>query len=820
MDLKDFLKTNKKYLSILSSNWIKTVKQFFEYWPRDYEDRTKIKKVSELLTDWTVQIVKWKVVDKNLITTPTGKKLVEIILEDEDWKKFYVHYINSVFWLKQFKKSNWYLIIWKPKFEYWKIIFWHPTVKEVWRMSEEDLKKSFDFEIWRIYPIYSELGWIKSSWFAKKIWENLDKIPLFFKEYYPKDFLNEFNLLQLTKTVKNLHFPESWELLKQAKNRLWFDKLLRIQLVSLLSKIEYSEKTNHRQSNQQSQTIYKIVGIAQKIYNNFWYGLREAFYVKKLVKELQSLWVEVQIEKILKDKDWTIIWKGDIIVNNDIILEVKSVPKVYPQHFKQIRTYLQLGGFKKWLLLNFGNFAKLEHFVFTNKDIVCDKKDDCLWYNIPERDLIKSFLQTLPFQLTKAQKKVIKQIIDDFHSDKTMMRLLQWDVGSWKTIVAIIVARYMIKKFWKQVAFLAPTEILAKQHYKNICKFLIPLGVRVELLVWWMTKKQKEVVKEWLKTAKVQMVVWTHAIIQEDVEFADLWLAIIDEQHRFWVGQRAFFKKFGSPHILQMTATPIPRSLALAFFGEFDVSIIDEMPAGRKPVYTKIIDEQEFLKLKPWILNKIAQWQQIYIITPLIEESEKLEDVKSVMKEYEEIQKFLPELKDQICLLHGKMKPKEKDDVMQRFKEGKCKILVSTTVIEVGVDVPQATVIIIKNAERFGLAQLHQLRWRVWRSDLQSYCFLITKSKSGESYKRLKAMEKYNDWFKLAELDMKIRGAWEMLWVRQSWASDIPVEILSDVKFLEKVQEAAKWLLERYPGLDDLDDLKKMLESQDKNLLV
>jgi len=441
-------------------------------------------------------------------------------------------------------------------------------------------------------------------------------------------------------------------------------------------------------------------------------------------------------------------------------------------------------------------------------------------YSTPARTTIRSFISTLPFTLTTAQKKVIKQIIDDFHKPQPMLRLLQWDVGSGKTIVATTAAYYIIKEFGWQVAFLAPTEILAKQHLKNLAKYLLPLWIKVELLVGSMTKSQKEKIKQKLASWEIDLIVWTHAIIQEDVDFADLQFAIIDEQHRFWVQQRAFFKKFGSPHILQMTATPIPRSLALAFFGEFDVSIIDELPAWRKPITTKIITEEEFVKLKQWILTKINQWQQLYYITPLIEESDKLDEVASATQEYENLQKIFPELKDQIALLHWKLKSKEKDKIMEDFKKWKYKILVSTTVVEVGVDVPQATMIFIKNAERFGLAQLHQLRGRVGRSDLQSYCFLITKSKSWEAYKRLKAMEKTNDWFALAELDLKLRWGGEILWVKQSWAWDIPVEILSNVKFLEKVQQAAKWLLERYPNLEWLPVLKEKVLNQDRNLLV
>ncbi len=433
---------------------------------------------------------------------------------------------------------------------------------------------------------------------------------------------------------------------------------------------------------------------------------------------------------------------------------------------------------------------------------------------MPDRENIKTITNQLPFTLTNAQKKVIKNIIENIHDPKPMIRLLQWDVGSWKTIVAAIVAYYTHNKFKGQSVFLAPLEVLANQHYKTLAKFLLPLGIRLELLTWSLPKSQKDKIKSDLAEGKIHIIIWTHAILQENVKFKNLSFVVIDEQHKFGVKQRSFFKQFNSPHILQMSATPIPRSMALAFFGEFDVSIIDELPSGRKPITTKIISETEYQKLKPRILTKINQGQKIFIVTPLIEESEKMEEVKAATEEYMDAQLLYPEIKWKIGLLHGKMKSKEKDEVMQKFKNGQYCLLVSTTVIEVGVDVPEATIMVIKNAERFWLSQLHQLRWRIWRSDLQSYCFLETRKKTGDTYKRLKSMEETSDGFKLAELDLQNRWAGEILWTQQSWETDIPLEILSDIKFLEQIQEWAKRLLEHYPNLKWLDSLKKYMQEK------
>ncbi len=312
-------------------------------------------------------------------------------------------------------------------------------------------------------------------------------------------------------------------------------------------------------------------------------------------------------------------------------------------------------------------------------------------------------------------------------------------------MVAAIAAYYVIKKYGGQVAFLAPLEVLAQQHYKSMAKILLPLGIHIECITGSTPPAEKKRIKNSMAQGNVDIVIGTHALLQDTIDFHKLFFVVIDEQHKFGVKQRAFFKKFGAPHILQMTATPIPRSMALAFFGEFSVSTIDQMPAGRKPITTKIISESEFKKLKQWVLTKLSQNQRLFIVTPLIEESEIMHELKSAMQEYSETCELYKELEGKIGLLHGKLKPAEKQEIMEKFKKGEYMILVSTTVIEVGIDVPEATIMIIKNSERFGLAQLHQLRGRVGRSDVQSYCFLETKYKSGDSYQRLRAMEQYAD---------------------------------------------------------------------------
>lgn len=674
IELKKVLKTNGRYIQILAENGIHTVADLLQYFPRTYEDRSNILTLKNLYIDGqTTVATKGQIIEKKF-SPRWGKKVYEILFQDQDGTTGYINLYNTWYLAKAININNWYVIVGKASVFKGKIVFRQPQLIP----SQIEDTETNNHNVWRLYPIYPELQGINPSRFAKKIWECLPYIQETIQEPYTDQFLKEFNILHIHDAVHELHFPTSYEKKEKALYRIFFDRLLRIQLFSQMTKDAY-QKTTH-------DPIQKI-----------------------------------------------------------------------------------------------------------------------------NRDMIKSINATLPFQLTNAQKKVIKQLIENIHLPKPMLQLLQWDVGSGKTIVAAITAYYIIKHLWGQVAFIAPLEILAQQHLRSIAKVLLPLGIKMGILTWSITKTDKDRTKEQLASGQLDIVIGTHAVLQDNVTFKDLKLAVIDEQHKFGVMQRAFFKKFNSPHIIQMSATPIPRSMALAFFGEFEVSVIDQMPVWRVPITTKIIPNSEWKKIKPWIMTKINQWQKVFIVTPLIEESDKLEDVQAATQEFEQTKELFAEIRDKVWLMHGKLKAKDKESVMQKFKDGTYNILVATTVIEVWVDIPEATIMIIKNAERFGLSQLHQLRWRIGRSSLQSYCFLQTAKKWSDSYTRLKALEQTNDGFKLAELDMKQRGPGELLGLRQSGIADIPIEILTNIKFLETVQVAAKWLLEKYPNLDHLDYLKKHL---------
>lgn len=404
--------------------------------------------------------------------------------------------------------------------------------------------------------------------------------------------------------------------------------------------------------------------------------------------------------------------------------------------------------------------------------------------------LVEKYVNSLPFQLTNAQKRAFNEILSDLRNPEPMQRLLQGDVGSGKTAVACMTLLAAVENGY-QAAIMAPTEILAEQHYKNFTQILTPLGVSVGLFVGKHGVKLRRELRQNLKNGMIKIAVGTHALIQDEVEFDNLGLVVIDEQHRFGVKQRSdLINKGKSPEMLAMTATPIPRTLALSMHGDLDITIIDELPAGRKPIKTVLVGPRDRAKAYNLIRSEVERGKQAYIVFPLIEESETL-SAKSATKEWEKLQKTVfADLS--IGLVHGKLTPAEKDRVMEEFRNGKYHVLVSTTVIEVGVDVPNATVMVIENSERFGLSQLHQLRGRVGRNSEQSYCVLIADTSSQDTRERLEVMVQTNNGFIIAEKDLEIRGPGEFMGTRQSGVPDfVLADIAKNIDILEKAREAA-----------------------------
>ena len=416
-------------------------------------------------------------------------------------------------------------------------------------------------------------------------------------------------------------------------------------------------------------------------------------------------------------------------------------------------------------------------------------------------DIFNSFYsQNLPFELTGAQKRVMREIRQDVCSGRQMNRLLQGDVGSGKTLVALMAMLIALDNGF-QACIMAPTEILAEQHLVTIREFLKDMPVRVELLTGIVKGKKRQEVLDGLLTGEVQILVGTHAVIEDTVQFAQLGLAVVDEQHRFGVAQRAklWSKSTNPPHVLVMTATPIPRTLAMTLYGDLDVSVIDELPPGRKPIRTSHVFDTRMTSLYDGIRQQIREGRQIYIVFPLIEESEKI-DLKNLEQGFEVLREAFPEFR--LSKVHGKMKPKDKEDEMQKFVSGETQILVATTVIEVGVNVPNASVMVILDAQRFGLSQLHQLRGRVGRGADQSFCILVTPYKlSEDTRKRIDIMCETNDGFRIAEADLKLRGPGDLEGTQQSgMAFDLKIaDIARDGQIVQMARDEAQKIIDDDP---------------------
>lgn len=420
-------------------------------------------------------------------------------------------------------------------------------------------------------------------------------------------------------------------------------------------------------------------------------------------------------------------------------------------------------------------------------------KENGIKFTISES--LKNIISSLPFKLTKAQNRALDEIINDMNSDKIMNRLLQGDVGSGKTVVALLALANCVLNGY-QGALMAPTEILAGQHYISLTETLKDFGINVGLLIGSLTKKQKDTVLEQIKNNEIDILIGTHALIEDKVEFNNIGLVITDEQHRFGVMQRSRLSLKGiNPDILVMTATPIPRTLALILYGDLDISIIDELPPGRQPIETLAIEKSKRDRAyNNLVRREVESGRQVYIVCPLVEESEAIE-AKSAVELVEELRaEYFSDLR--LGLLHGKMKSSEKDEVMSNFKNKEIDILVSTTVIEVGVNVPNATLMIIENAERFGLAQLHQLRGRVGRGSHKSYCVLIYDSKTDVCRQRMSIMEETNDGFRISEKDLEIRGPGEFFGTRQHGLPELKVaNLFKHIKILKLAQQEARYIL-------------------------
>lgn len=666
MPIDQVSRSYKMYAGKLEKLGITKLQDFLFHIPFRYEDYSLISKIANVQAGETVTIQGTIKEIKNQYTRKF-KTLQKAVISD-DTGSLSLIWFNQPFLTRVLKTGDSVSLSGKVELDKNKFVLISPNYEVVFNNQT--------IHTGRLVPIYPETRGVSSKWLRRQVFNILEKKNEI-KDYLPEKLLKENNLINLSDAVYKIHFPNTLEDAKKARERLSFDELFEIQLAALMRK---------------------------------------------------KTWQEKEIKK-----EWTI-----------------------------------------------------------------------------DNLKINKLIELLPFELTNAQKNAIDDILKDLSSKKAMNRLLEGDVGSGKTIVAAI-SIYIAFLNGFQSAFMAPTEILAKQHYRTISDLLSPFGVKVGL----QTGSSKyQILSRRNKKAKIQntkyqildtdILVGTHAVISKKVNFKNLGLVVIDEQQRFGVEQRSIIRQKGNnPHLLTMTATPIPRTVALTMYGDLDLSILDEMPGGRVKIKTWLVPPLKRESAYAWIENQVKNGNQVFIVCPFIEESESMMTVKAATKEFERLKKDVF-LSLNLGLLHGKLKSKEKDEVLNKFRNRKIDILVSTPVVEVGIDIPNATIMLIEEAERFGLAQLHQLRGRVGRGDKQSYCLLFTQSTSPQTLERLKSLETIFSGALLAELDLKLRGPGQIYGTAQHGIPNLKVASFSDFNLIEKTKrEAIKILPEinNYPLL-------------------
>lgn len=661
-----------KKAEILSRIGIETIEDLLYYLPRRYLDRSNLQTIATLQFGTEVTIV-GKIVMQGLLRA--RKKFYEIVIQD-DTGHLPLLWFNGIKYIEKRYKRGMTLSVSGTVSDFRggaRII--HPEVEVIFE-DEEEAK----IHTGRIIPLYPSTELLKSNWldsrgFRRIIKPALDQYGDFLEDLVPASVVEEAKLMPLSDAVKQIHYPDNFEVRAQARHSLAFRELLLFQMLV----------ADRRQRITQKHKAHKIAKPDQEFH------------------------------------DW---------------------------------------------------------------------------------------VHSLPFKLTKSQGKAVAEVLEDLYKPEPMLKLLQGDVGSGKTVVATI-AMLLVARSGYQAAMMAPTELLAQQHFQTITKLLAGTGEAPVLLTGTTPPRERKVILSALESGETKVVVGTHALFTDDVTFANLAFAVVDEQHRFGVSQReALLAKGNSPDLLVMTATPIPRTLALTAYGDLELSIIDEMPVGRIPVKTALRTDSDRPKIYKFIRDEVKSGNQVFFIYPLVEESLKVQ-LKAATKAYQDLSEVIfPDLP--IGLVHGQMKREEREETMSRFSKREIGILVSTTVVEVGIDIPDATVIVIEHAERFGLSQLHQLRGRVGRSNKKSYCILITEMEiTSESYQRLQRFVDCNDGFKIAELDLELRGPGELLGTKQSGMPEFKVaDIATDLSLILTARDFAHRLMTNALAMSDEERLK------------
>lgn len=646
-------------------------------------------------------------------------------------------------------------------------------------------KRAYKLKRLNIHTVEDLLYFIPRDYDDRSIFKTIRESSIGEKATLEVEVIGTPNIIRPRKNMSILKIPVRDN--SANASLVWFNQDFLKNNFSVGDKLIVNGKLNKMGMEIQiTNPIFEKAGVSQKVGRIApIYPLTEGLTNNEIIKIINDAMVQyLNYVKEFLPKE--IMCKYNLINIKDAIVNI---------HFPKDKDILEQSrkrlSFEELLTLQLGLF------IIKNKNF-SDKKG----IKFSKTDELNKFIKKLPFKLTNAQMRVLKEIEVDMEKDTQMNRLVQGDVGSGKTVIAVL-AMFKAVLSGYQAVMMAPTEILATQHFESLQNFFSEYDIRCELLVGSISPKKKELILEELKEGKIDILLGTHAVIQENVEFKNLGLAITDEQHRFGVKQRAILSDKGNnPDIMVMTATPIPRTLALILYGDLDISIIDELPPGRKEIETYAVGGEMIDRTNNFIRKQIEEGRQAYVVCPLIEESETL-----TINAAEEL---YSNLKDKVFsdfnvgLLHGKMKPKEKDKIMEEFKNHNIDILVSTTVIEVGVNVPNSNIMVIYNAERFGLAQLHQLRGRVGRGEYQSYCILINESKNPIARERMRILQGSTDGFKISEQDLGLRGPGEFFGTRQHGLPELKVaNLITDIAILKVAQKEALEIMENYPSLKE-----------------
>ncbi len=799
---KSLLHTTDNYIKALEKAGIMTVWDLLNQFPREYEDRTNVLDSFSLINIKEKNTILVKLLTLDTKKTWGWKLLTKWVLEDKNWFMSEVVWFNRKYLSSQLLPYVWQkiLVSWKVKYDYWKVTFSSPEV-------ETNLSKV----AWEIVPIYSDLNYIPSKWTIGKM-ELLKNYISEITEDLPEIIIKKYNFISKKEAIFKIHFPKNKHDIEIAKYRLAYGELFDINYRAISKKMD-----SFKISEGKSFAIKMNPELIKEIISKIWFDLtdHQKIVLFQILKDMEK---PHSMQRLL---EWD-VWTGKTIVALIVAIHgVVESRKPHPnpllkgegtigirQNYKEVPDYikeLSKNLRKYWtevedILWEVFRNRKFEWLKFRRQhpfwryvaDFYCDEiklvieldwkiHENQKEYDEIRDEIIKQYWvnilriknEDVLNNLTSIYKKIIP------YAPSPLRRGLGWgDFGEnrWGII---------------QSAIMAPTEILARQHFEWVQDLLMKYNISSHLLVWSLTKKQKEAVKTDIKSGNIDIVIWTHALVQDDVVFNNLWFVVVDEQHRFWVHQREVLEKWFwnisglVPHNLNMTATPIPRTLALTLYWDQDLSVISEYPKWRKEIFTRVAkNEEERQQIELFVRSEIEKWRQIFWISPLVEESEKI-DLANAIATYESLVDIFSPFK--IWLLHWRMKASEKEQIMRDFSENKIQILSSTSVVEVWVDIPNATIMCIEWAERFWLSQLHQFRWRVWRWKHQSYCYLFPTS--WNSTDRLKAMERTNNWFELAEIDLELRWPWEVYWVRQSWLPDLKIADLKDLNLISQIRE-------------------------------